>query len=522
MIRQAWPSKYQGDNFGGNYTPHINKAMDDADKQFSGIDNKTIQLPPATLKPVEGTPAEQSEKIPAEIESAYKAIMKYLAEIKSAAIESPPNPPSIGFDYCYPCDKQRQATYVQDSIKFMKYIEREQENVAACIHVIHLFDLMHSDDRPYDNKRGEAMVSDMHDGIPVILDRIGKKLTLAWTTYRNDATKIPFLTSQLVSYIRSNQLMGHDPVAGFPEFSDIATQSVTAAKAYLSDALSRNDYKILLNARWIVSIYRMAELLGMGKEKTDKDLMDFININRFKVSVDVTATLTAKGTVRTASMKGNNFFRAVPDSNCVLQWTLTEPDDAEMQFDLRHASLQVPYGIPIYTGTRKWKSYPAYLKLDFCKEERDTAVLFQFQPSEGSETWMVRTTTLPAMVITPTLTEGFMDIERMQRTSLNQALQARLQQEVTEKLAKLKAASTKDPASMTPEELERYNAATVELKAVNQEIQATFALGFLFKGKLKNYQKTIFDETLNGRQLFPQNRAITEAIFHLTIEHASD
>jgi len=127
MIRQAWPSKYQGDNFGGNYTPHINKAMDDADKQFSGIDNKIIQLPPATLKPVEGTPAEQSEKIPPEIESAYKAIMKYIAEIKSAAIESPPNPPSIGFDYCYPCDKQRQATYLQDSVKFMKYIEREQE-----------------------------------------------------------------------------------------------------------------------------------------------------------------------------------------------------------------------------------------------------------------------------------------------------------------------------------------------------------------------------------------------------------
>jgi hypothetical protein len=259
----------------------------------------------------------------------------------------------------------------------------------------------------------------------------------------------------------------------------------------------------------------------MSKSESERGLMEFVNINRFKVSIDVQAGLSKDGATTGVHMMGDNFFRAVPDSNCVLQWTLTEPDVSKMQFDLKTATMHTADVTPVYSGTKKWKSAPANLRLDFCKEEKDTAFLFGFSPVDGKEVWTAQGAPIPAQVIPTTLLMCFVDVERAQANASDASLQARMEQEIQEKSEKLKAAipANKDPSKMTPEELAKFNAAMNEAKDMMGDMQSISPYSFLFKTRLRNHEKTILDTTLNGKELFPQNTAISEAIFHLQIEH---
>jgi hypothetical protein len=72
---------------------------------------------------------------------------------------------------------------------------------------------------------------------------------------------------------------------------------------------------------------------------------------------------------------------------------------------------------------------------------------------------------------------------------------------------------------MTPEELAKFSAAMNEAKQMVAIGESVSPWSFLFKAHLINNQKIVFDHTLNGRELFPENTAIVEAVFHMIMEH---
>src|SRR4029450_1952478 len=103
----------------------------------------------------------------------------------------------------------------------------------------------------------------MFEAIGIIMMRLESKLLKAWNQYKGDESKLPFLAQQLFELIRGQQLMGLKGNPEFPGALQIAAICVEAGLKHLSKAKKDLDYKVLLNIRWLVSLFRTAELLGM-------------------------------------------------------------------------------------------------------------------------------------------------------------------------------------------------------------------------------------------------------------------
>ncbi|HYJ37292.1 MAG TPA: hypothetical protein VEV87_01700, partial [Chitinophagaceae bacterium] len=270
---------------------------------------------------------------------------------------------------------------------------------------------------------------------------------------------------------------------------------------------------------------RTAELLGMDSQQFESSFLHFIKINQFKLTVDARGKIEQEGTILSAKMTGENIFGAVPDSNCVLKWTLIEPDPSEMKFNLDEVVMKTPDVTATYTGTRKWKSYPASLQLDFCNDQKDTALLHGFFPIEGVESWNVQGQTIsPANNIYAIYSTCFMDIKRMEAMAADPGLQARMEQQMQEKYKQFMAdyQGTKDPSKMTPQEIKKMNDAMLASKDITNLLQSVSNYSFICKEPLKNKQKIVFDAQLNGKDLAPDNPAIVEAILKLKIEHVGE
>ena len=378
---------------------------------------------------------------------------------------------------------------------------------------------------PYDSSVARTMEEEMFEAFEKIMDRLGKKLLLVWNKYQNDETKLPFVTQLMFEFLRQQQLMGLTITPNFPGALQIAAKSVESGMRFLSKAKSERDYRVLLNIRWIVILFRTAELLGMEPQKFEHSLLDFLNTNQFKVYVDARGKISQEGTVMAAVMTGENIFGAIPDSNCVLKWTLLSPDDQKMKFNLDEVKMKTPDLTATYTGTRNWKSYPASLQLDFCNEQKDTALLHGFFPLDGEESWNIQGRTIsPSKTVYAIYSTCFMDVERMQAMANDPGLQAKMEQQMKEKYEQFMAANqgAKDPSKMTPQQIEKMNEAMLAARDITNIIQSVSTYSFICKERLRNKQKIVYDAQVNGKELSPDNPAIEEAILKLRIEHVED
>jgi|GEM_PF-6821042 len=498
---------------------HLNKSIDEVNSRYEKLGQNSIEL---AVENGRGGSNSSTKEIPPLILSAYNEVLNFI-EDQSPITESP-SPPSKGFDYCYPCDKDRQATFKRDSVVFMKWTEKERENLARAMQVIAYFGYRKANRLSYDSSAARSMEQEMFDAFQKIMDRLGKKLLQVWNKYQDDETKLPFITQLMFEFLRANQLMGLS-TSNFPGALEVAAKSVDAGMRFLAKAKSERDYKVLLNIRWIVSLFRTAELLGMDPQKFEHSFLDFLKINQFKVYVDARGKISQEGTVMAAVMTGENIFGAIPDSNCVLKWTLLSPDDQKMKFHLDEVKMKTPDVTAAYTGTRNWKSYPASLQLDFCNEQKDTALLHGFFPLDGEESWNIQGQTIsPSKTVYAIYSTCFMDVKRMEAMANDPALQAKMEQQMKEKYEQFMAANqgAKDPSKMTPQQIEKMNEAMLAARDITNIIQSVSTYSFICKERLRNKQKIVFDAQVNGKELSPDNPAIEEAILKLKIEHVED
>lgn len=500
---------------------HVNKVMDEVKDRAEELKENVLDVDPVSPAIAFGS----VRGIPVYIIDNYHQVQSYLRSLGSNPIGQPPVPPSIDVDYCFPCDPGRQAAYKRDSAAFNEYTSQESEHVRKAISVMQYIDFLKSKSLPYDSVQGDKMAADMKNAMFRLIDRIGNKMLLAWTKYKDDVARIPFLTTRLFAFHRTAQLMALPLPTGFPGAHQMAEQGLVAAEKHLSKALNERDYRVLLNIEWIIGIYRTAELLGVDPGRFEHSVMQFLSINNFAVKVDIEATMEKGDVMQSAKMTGENFFGAIPDSNCVLKWTLLAPDSSKMKFTLEEIEMRTGGQKAVYTGTREWKSAPANLLLDFCKDERDTAMLYNFDPLNGQETWVIqgRQASLNGSV-SGIFWACFTDVERLKKMAADPALQAKMMQQMKERYQQFMANNpgSKDPSQMTPKELEKLNEAMKAAGDITSIIYSASPFSFLCKERLRNKQKVVFDVKLNGKDLIPQNTAIQLAVLSVRIEHQPD
>ena len=505
---------------------HVNRSLDQAAARAEKLTTTTVQFVDEefTRPPPE---AFQRTDIPREVEQLYLEVMTLTNAIRQDPFPpTPPPPPSMSPDYCFPCDAQRQAVYKRDSIAFMSIMAEEQAALQKALVVLRFllqYDLYSiNEPPPGDKERMSRMDRDIREAMPVLFRHIGRKLHMAWTTYSSDPTKIMFLVDVCSAHIRQQQLTGFPIFPGFPNVQALIKRSVEAGRETFAEAMSKRDYRILLNINWVCELFAMPEMFGMELKEFEYGIENIININKFKVTVHAKSKLHKEEATMGATMYGESVFGAIPDSNCILKWVLLEPDSSKMLYKLEEASMQLRDKKPSYIGTRKWKSYPADFRLDFCKEEKDTAMLFGFFPFEGQEEWVVDgKSTGVAAIVSTVFTTSFMDIKRLKAMAADPNLQARMHDEMMKKYEEFKKnfQGNKDPSKMTPQEMEQMTRAMTSAREMKSILHPMLPTSFLLRGKLKNNAPVIFDQKLNGKELFPENDSIAEAILTLKIEH---
>lgn len=501
---------------------HINRAMDDVHKAAEKLAGTELEL---TVEEGRRMPLGEGDEVPVHVQLYYDQVMQCVTKISNnPGTSQPPVPPDAGLDYCYPCDAKRQDAYKQQVHEFTKYLEEERTCIQKAIAVMHYFSFRKVKNLPYDSVSESKMVPRMMQAMRLLLTRIGGKLMLMWTQYKNDAGKLPFLVEQMVDFSRTQQLMGVHAYVGFPAEAELVQQSVNAAMKQVDKAKRERDYKILLNIRWIVGLYRTAELLSLDQSTFEHSIVAFMRINQFEMTVQASATMGKGATEMSAVMSGKNLFSAVPDSNCVLKWKLLEPDSSKMSYTLEEAKMQLPKVDAAYTGTTNWKSNPANLQLDFCKEEKDTTVLYGFMPHGGVDGWTVQGTTMsPANIINSIYMTCFMDVARIRAMAADAGLQARLTQQMQDKYKEFTAAyQGKDPNLMSSSELEKLAEAMNASNDMSNIVQSPTPYSFLCKERLRNNQKLVLDAKVNGKELFPENTNIKQAILTVKLEHVED
>jgi hypothetical protein len=468
----------------------------------------------------------ETAMIPDSVQDYFDEVVNYVITLKGKEKDEPEAPPSVSFDYCYPCDKERQSAYNRDTAAYrINFFSDHADMISKGFKVIRYFENARLSGIPYNAADAARMVPKMEQDIDYLMNEMAGRVLRAWNMYKKNAPQLPMLIELLLNTTRQFELMAKEIPEGFPDLNTIGQELISGMSKHFDEALKKRDYPVLLNIRWFIGLLRQASLM-FGEFEVSENLQKFLKGNRFEMLVNTEAELGKDGQTIAVKLKGSNYYRAVPDKECKLLWHLYQPDEKMMQFTLEKAEMNM--GVPAnYTGTMQWETPPADIQLGFCERPvRDTLVMQNFMP-KGEERWVMQGQTTPGQFVRSVLHSCFMDEKRVRAMAGDKQLQAKLQKEMMDEYNKAIAGNQelmgKDPASMTAEERDRLQ----KMVAATQKVQtklttAAAAYNVLFIESVQNNLKTVFEKEIDGRQLFPRNTSIQHAKFKVQLVHVED
>ncbi|MFL5789684.1 MAG: hypothetical protein ACJ748_16605 [Flavisolibacter sp.] len=502
-----------------------NEAFDQAVNDVLALAENHLRLDPPVLEATMQEKITRFKNWPPDISEYYNSVLNYVQHPDPETLTTVV-PPSYSFDYCFPCDANRKAAYSRDSAAFINnFLAKENLNMARATSVLAYMQKQNAKAGP-DSLFSLEIRTQMYEAMVTIAKKIEEKLINVWNKYQTDPAKVPFLVGLLLKMAHIHDLMGFEEVNGFPNTGILAERLATAVKDIIQKAKVERDYTILLNIRSIIYLLRYTECLGLSAEEFKQGIEDYLKLNQFKVTVDADAKIRKEEITELARLNFEGPFNAFPDSTCRLKWYPHGMDSAKgIVFNLKEILLNTPQGQATYTGTREFASKRPWLKLDFCDINRDTAFFYPFFPYKGQDTWTVgQIKNLPMQVVQTVFMTCFMDAAGLKKramslnqSSVEQQMTSVYQQKVVPNTGNLNM----NPSTMKPKDYER---AAELMDAADEMIHITWYNSlyyFPLKGQLKNHQKLVFDEMLDGKQIsqFPN---IEFATFKVKIEHIEE
>jgi hypothetical protein len=344
------------------------------------------------------TASAQLPEIHKSIVALHDEVMNYINNLPKQDGELPP-PPSMYFDYCFPCDKERQAIYVRDSTNFMNACYGEDTiylNKAST--VLHFFASRREFKFAYDTVKGQQMEINMLNAKIIIAQRVQTRLVQAWSKYGGQDEKIPFLVYRMREMDRLNQLWGVPPVEGMHDFGILEELLLRAKLRALQKAKEELDYRVLLNGDWIFELFRTAEAMGISPEMLGDNIMNYAKIDWFVFTIETKAKIRGtNGAYYSANLSSKQIFTAKAGRDCHLKWSMGKETE-QMKYQLNELRMVPPKGEqPLYVGDKTFVSPQPDMRLDFCDNKRDTAHFYAFK-AEGKEMWEIRGMAAPAGV----------------------------------------------------------------------------------------------------------------------------
>jgi len=344
------------------------------------------------------------------IVALHDEVMNFVHNLPKKDDDLPP-PPSWYYDYCFPCDKERQAIYVRDSINFMNACMGKDSIYLNKANTV----LTHIANRrlykfAYDTVQGQQMEINMMNAKIIIAQRVQSRLVAAWSKYGGQDEKIPFLVSQMIQMHRLNELWGVPPVEGMHNFGILEQLLVYAQLRVLQKAKEELDYRVLLNGDWIVAVFRRAETIGLKPESLGDNLTNYMGINQFLFTIETKARIRGMdGSHYSASLSSQQIFTANAGRECHLKWVMGKETE-KLHYQLNDIKFIPAKGQqPIYVGDKVFSSPQPQIKLDFCDNSRDTAHFYGFSNSGDGEKWEIKGNAVSAGVSLSTYIIAFPD-----------------------------------------------------------------------------------------------------------------
>lgn len=511
------------------YAQPLKESYDEAQQAYSSALSNKIEIQGSPyLDALFRTPLgkkEMREKLSIAKEELLKALMEYVNKYRNSQVEIP-TPPAKEYHYCSQRDAGIRRDYKKAVKEFWIKLRGEEDELISKIYSY----------EHYWNKLGEAAPQEgtkLDSAIKFVMRRLGQKAKMLVEKFGNDPLRHESVVAGALSIERTRQLTGIEPGADGESlekgFVDPIMRNVFT---WLINAMNEYDYSITLNPSFMLGTMREYAMLG-GK---DKDYLPggakyekALHFNRFRLDIKVSGRIERNGGGQLADLNGKNYFAAMPDPEDTLshqlKWILLGPDNnpkiLHMKFDLTDAKAWGKGGQIIYTGTKKWETIPPKLRIDFCNEGNDTAMVFPFRAEGGKETWSIPGIgSKNVLLMQNILTVCFIEEDRMRAEATEKMY--------NEKLEKMKAEAAKFQkhytAGQMPSQSELNKMMNMSKALTSGSLVSEMVLfgNYLLKPQPQNKSKLVFKDRIDGKQLFAKNTAIEHATFDISMENDPD
>lgn len=455
-------------------------------------------------------------------EAGYKKMRRFMEDHKDDALTNLPVPPRRDFNYCYECDSAKQKTFNHDIEWFKLELRRTEEPIMnlAFGGARQAEFLLKGDD--YKKAVGECAAL-----IDFVYHRQLKKVLALIDRYIEDPYRCAAVLEVALDLDRFAQL------SGFAESvpADMIERGLLSVLKLVEKSLDEKDYSIGLNLQLFIELSRQAQL-ATGKIINPALEKKFLNFNQFKLETDISAKASVEGGYSLAQLQGNNWFFAIPDKQCRLQWVLVGPYANKMNYDLLAAAFRGREEFP-YAGTKSWQSAAALLHVDFCRVNEtvaDSIIHYPMEAQGGEELW---TFPQPVGTTNATLASGlllssFLDQEKLQEQAKelkNPAAAEKLQQKMIADAKKAMAdwkrlnVTTNNGGYTDVTKMGAWYQVQQNTRALTDLIYSNSPARYIFEPVVHNKEEVIIQTKLNGKVLFPGNAATEYAWFHLILRH---
>ncbi len=510
---------------------NVSSAYNEIKEEYIPILSNTFTIPEfqlpevTTAIPGNGPSMDEDYFAVDPFDGIIKELYDYMDEHRNDKFNASelPVPPVFNFEYCYSCDIEKKEAYNTELENFKNdfaNIDDDKDILQKTLSTSRQAGLTLS------AKENEAVQNKLRPVIEFIWKRISQKTRVLMDKYFDDPQRCHAVLQLALSAERQNQMTG----VGEPMPEGFFFHALTTVVKYISKAMDEKNYPVALNLNLILSLERQFQLFG--GTAPDNFLSKAFHFNQFKLNMNISAKVIGDGGYQLAQVKGDNWFSAFPDSTCHLIWVQVGPFINKTKVDLLAAELKGNGGEIPYVGTKIWNSDIPTIKIDFCRRDNlvDSITAYPFHPEGFKELWnMPKMGPMNMALMNNVLVNCFIDVARAKQDAAKFKNNANVEKLKTEMLAQYqqmmnnyKSGNWAMPERASLNELSSIAKGQQNNNKISEIIHSANPGRYIFEPTVHNKEKVVLKERLNGKEIFPANRATEYAFFHLTLEHDPD